>query len=87
MTPRRIPVARAPVDDEEIGGRIVSAEDGVHGNRAAGSRVVGHRQDRARRSATAHCHEAGIGEARDGLAKAVEIERSAARDPSPPNSD
>ena len=42
--------------------------------------VAGRRQDRARRSARAHVHQAGIGDAGDGLAEAIEIERSAARD-------
>ena len=42
--------------------------------------VAGRRQERARRGARAHVHQAGIGDAGDGLVEAVEIERSAARD-------
>ena len=42
--------------------------------------VAGRRQDRARRGARAHVHQAGIGDAGYGLTEAIEIERSAARD-------
>ena len=42
--------------------------------------VVGRRQEGARRSARAHVHQAGIGDAGYGLTEAIEIERSAARD-------
>ena len=74
------PARRAAVDDEPVGRRVVAAQEGVQRDRAAPSGVVGRRQDRARRSARAHVHEASIGEAGDGLVEAVEIERSAARD-------
>ena len=43
--------------------------------------VVGGRQERARRSARAHVHQAGIDDAGYGLTEAIEIERSAARYP------
>ena len=71
---------RAAVDDEPVGRRVIATQEGVHRDRATPSRVAGRRQDRTRRSARAHVHEASIGEAGEGLVEAIEIERSAARD-------
>ena len=71
---------RAAVDDKLVRRRTVAPQKGVHRDRSASSRVAGRRQDRARRSARAHVHQAGIGDAWDGLTEAIEIERSAARD-------
>jgi hypothetical protein len=71
---------RAAADHQLVGGRVVASEHGVDGHRAASSRVAGRCQDRTRRSARAHVHQAGIGEAGYALTEAIEIERSAPRD-------
>jgi hypothetical protein len=75
-----VAAGRAAADDQSVGGRAVAPEHGIDGHRAAGSRIAGRRQDRARRGAPAHVHQAGIGDAGYGLTEAVEIERSAPRD-------
>ena len=71
---------RAAVDDKLVRRRTVTRQKGVHRDRAASSHVAGRRQDRARRSARAHVHQAGIDDAGYGLVEAIEIERSAVCD-------
>ena len=70
----------AAVDNELVRRRTVGAQKGVQRDRSASPDVVGRRQDRARRGARAHVHQAGIGDAGYGMTEAIEIERSAARD-------
>ena len=80
MRKNELPVALPPLmtslsDGEPSAPRKVFSRD-----RSASPDVVGRRQDRARRGARAHVHQAGIGDAGYGLVEAIEIERSAARD-------